>query len=142
MLKLKTFKRTAHILLIICIIQSIYIYIQSPASPEPSEIASIIPIDSTGAVYEVLYNSGGATVPFIYRYFIMEKTSNPSEALNKIKSSHPFLVTKESGAVQGTSPGRVKLRTIGMIYYFSNTADYKTNGELKRVKLDLISDMP
>lgn len=142
MLKAKKSKRTCLILSAACIMQAIYIYIKSPATPEPSEIISVTPVDSTGAIYEVLYNSGGATVPFIYRYFLMEKINDPIEALNKIKSSHPFLVTKSPDAVRTVLPGRVKLETLDTIYEYRNSAYYKTNGELKGVKLDLISDMP
>ncbi|WHS62387.1 hypothetical protein [Pseudomonas sp. G2-4] len=126
----------------LCVAQAIYIYMTAPASPEPTEIISVIPVNSTGAIYEVLYNSGGATVPIVYRYFLMKRDDNHTEALNKIKSAHPFLVTKSSGAVREILPGRVKLRTLDMIYEYRNTAYYETNGEWKRVKLDLTSDMP
>ena len=142
MLKARTSKRTYLILSAVCIMQAIYIYMESPATPEPSEIISVTPVDSTGAIYEVLYNSGGATVPFIYRYFLMEKINDPVEALDKIKSSHPFLVTKSPNAVRTVLPERVKLTTLDTIYKYRNTAYYKTNGELKGIKLDLTSDMP
>ncbi|MCJ8205799.1 hypothetical protein [Pseudomonas sp. RGM2987] len=129
-------------LLMICVAQAAYIFTTSPASPEPSRIVSVTPVDSVGAVYEVLYDSGGATVPFVYRYFLMEKDDDSIKVLNKVKSLSPFLVTQSPDAVRTALPGRVKLRTLDVVYEYRNVAYYEVNGEWKQVKFDLISDIP
>lgn len=142
MLKPKAYKLAFLTLLLVCIVQTAYIFFSGPFLPEPSRIISVTPVDTAGAVYEVLYDSGGATVPFVYRYFLIEKTDDAVAALDKIKSSSPFLVTQSSGAVRATLPGRVKLRTLDVVYEYRNIAYYEANGEWKRVKLDLTSDIP
>ncbi|MEN1663639.1 hypothetical protein AAIH06_36200, partial [Pseudomonas aeruginosa] len=48
-----------------------YIYFTSPSMPSPARIVSVKVVGNGGAIYEVLYVSGGATVPFVYRYFLM-----------------------------------------------------------------------
>lgn len=142
MLKPKAYKWGFLILLMVCVAQAAYIFFSGPVSLEPSRIISVTSVDTAGAVYEVLYDSGGATVPFVYRYFIIEKTDDSAAALNKIKSSTPFLVTRSSGAVRAALPGRVKLRTLDVVYEYRNIAYYEVDGEWKRVKLDLTSDIP
>lgn len=142
MLNQKVFKVALVILSIACILQAFYIFLTTPNPPEPTEIISVTPLDTQIAVYEVLYDSGGATVPFIYRYFILERNIDDSEILNRIKSSSPFLVTKSSSAVQETSPDRVKLKTTDAVYEYRNIAYPKINGELKIVTLELIAEPP
>ncbi|MGE1151723.1 hypothetical protein [Pseudomonas kitaguniensis] len=130
------------LLLAICIGQALYIYINTPSRPDPSKIVTITPVGDGGAIYEVLYDSGGATVPFIYRYFLTTLQPNNEEALKKIKTVTPFLVTKTTQAVRKVAGIKVKLRSDETIYDFRNTAYFKINGELNIVTFDLESTLP
>lgn len=130
------------VLISICVGQALYIYISFETLSEPARIVSINNIDEKGAVYEVLYDSGGATVPLIYRYYLMERQDTAEDILDKVKSKRPFLVTKSTAAVQKTLKNRVKLKVIDTIYEYRNTAFYKVNGEIKIIKFDLDSTMP
>ncbi|MFU4534582.1 hypothetical protein ACM73L_14390, partial [Pseudomonas aeruginosa] len=86
-----------------------YIYFTSPSMPSPTRIVSVKVVGNGGAIYEVLYDSGGATVPFVYRYFLMEFQADDAEALKKLRSAEPFLVTKSPNAVRETHGDRADL---------------------------------
>lgn len=132
----------AWLLLVICLGQALYIYISSPSRPEPSKIVSVNKVGEGGAIYEVLYDSGGATVPFIYRYFLMEVQPSDEEALNKTRKATPFLVTQSTHAVREVVGIKVKLNSDETIYDFHNTAYFKVDGELNIVKFDLEATIP
>ena len=129
-------------LLVICLGQALYIYISSPSRPEPSKIVSVTKVGEGGAIYEVLYDSGGATVPFIYRYFLMAVQPNDEEALSKMRKATPFLVTQSTHAVREVVGIKVKLNSDETIYDFHNTAYFKVGGELNIVKFDLEATIP
>ncbi|NNA69794.1 hypothetical protein [Pseudomonas gessardii] len=95
-----------------------------------------------GAIYEVLYNSGGATVPYIYRYFLMPLQSSDEDALQKSKENSPFLVTKSPQAVREVLNGKVRLKTESTIYEFRNVSIFKVDGEIHIVSFDLDSTGP
>lgn len=128
--------------IILCIGQALYICMSFEALPEPTRVVSINNVGEKGAVYEVLYDSGGATVPFVYRYYLVERQGTTEEVLEKLKNKTPFLVTKSTAAVRNVMRDRVKLEVADTIYDYSNTAFYKVNGEIKIIKFDLDSTMP
>ena len=129
-------------LLAICLAQMLYIYISSPSRPDPDQIMSATDVGEGGAIYEVLYNSGGATVPYIYRYFLMPLQSSDEDALQKSKESFPFLVTKSPNAVRDVLNGKVRLKTENTIYEFHNVSIFKIEGEVHIVSFDLDSTGP
>lgn len=129
-------------LLVICLGQALYIYMSAPSRPEPTKVASVTKVGEGGAIYEVLYDSGGATVPYVYRYFLMDLQRSDEDALKKLKKTTPFLVTKSTGAVRGVLGDRVKLKTEEAIYDFHNIGYFKVNGELSVVKFDMDSTVP
>ena len=129
-------------LLIISIGQAIYIYTSAPNRPEPTHVVSVTKVGDGGAIYEILYDSGGATVPYIYRYFLMALQGTDADALEKSKKTTPFLVTKSTEAVWSVTGNKVKLKSEDIIYDFHNTGYYKVNGELNIVKFDLNSTTP
>lgn len=133
----KATSRTLWILLIICLAQAAYIYTVTPGRPAPDRIASITPIGEGGAIYEVEYNSGGATVPLIYRYFVINLQSNEPDAIQKISHSTPFLITQAPHAVREVTHNHVKLMTEGIIYSYHNTAHFKSNDKLEVVTFEL-----
>ncbi|MDD1979288.1 hypothetical protein [Pseudomonas tussilaginis] len=132
----------AWILAVICIGQALYIYISAPSRPEPTEIVTVTKVGSGGAIYEILYNSGGATVPLIYRYFLMDVKKSDKEALLASEKSTPFLVTKSTQAVREIHGERVKLKTDNTIYDFHNISIFKVDGKINRVSFDLESITP
>lgn len=62
-------------LLLVVVVQSIWTFTPDP-KPELSQIMNRYPIGTQGSVYEVLSNSGGATVPMVYLYFIAARQSD------------------------------------------------------------------
>ena len=129
-------------MLFVCLVQALYIYMSAPGRPDPVKINSVTNVGQGGAVYEVLYDSGGATVPIVYRYFLMSLQPGDEEALKKVKKNAPFLVTKSSAAVREVLDDRVKLKVDGVIYEFHNMSLFKVDGEINIVKFDLDSTAP
>ena len=132
-------KLSIWILLIICIGQGAYIYFSEPSRPPPTKVVSVTNVGEGGAIYEILYDSGGATVPLIYRYFLMDIQANDQEALEKSTEREPFLVTKSPNAVRKVIGDSVKLKTSETIYDFHNVSIYKNNGKINIVTFDLVS---
>ena len=114
----------------------------APGRPDPVKVTSVTNVGQGGAIYEISYDSGGATVPIVYRYFLMDLQPGDEEALQKTKKSVPFLVTKSSAAVREVLDGRVKLKVDGVIYEFHNISLFKVGGEINIVKFDLDSTAP
>lgn len=129
-------------LLFVCLGQAMYIYMSAPGRPDPVKVTSVTNVGQGGAIYEVSYDSGGATVPIVYRYFLMDLQPGDEEALQKTKKSAPFLVTKSSAAVREVLDDRVKLKVDGVIYEFHNISLFKVGGEINVVKFDLDSTAP
>ncbi|MBV4535336.1 hypothetical protein [Pseudomonas urmiensis] len=142
MQNLKAIKWTLWALVVVCFGQMLYIYASSPARPDPDRVVAVTPVGEGGAIYEVLYGSGGATVPYVYRYFVMDLQASEEAVLKKTKKATPFLVTQSTGAVRGVEGITVKLRTSETIYDFHNRAYFKTHGELNIVKFDLHATLP
>lgn len=138
----KATKILVWVLLTIVLGQSGYIYLSSPSQPTPSRLLNVTPLGETGAVYEILYDSGGATVPFVYRYFLMERGKNESEALEFARRNNPVLVTKSPNAVQGVSSDKVHFVTTDTVYKFISIGYYQSGESENIVKLELSSSMP
>lgn len=135
-------KWTAWGLLVICLGQALYIFISSPFRPNPSKVVSVTKVSEGGAIYEVLYDSGGATVADTYRYFLMEVQSSEEAALEKSKERGPFLVTKSTNAVREVLGNKVKLKTINTVYEFHSISVFKTNEEVQMVIFELDATTP
>lgn len=129
-------------LFIICLGQALYIYTSIPGNPEPTHVVSVTKVGDRGAIYEIFYGSGGATVPYIYRYFLMELQHTDADALNMSEKMAPFLVTKSTEAVREVLGDRVKLKSDETIYDFHNVGYFKVDGKLNIVKFDLNSISP
>ena len=138
----RAIKWIARSLLVVCLGQAMYIYMSAPGRPDPVQVTSVKNVGQGGAIYEVSYDSGGATVPIVYRYFLMDLQPGDEEALQKTKKSAPFLVTKSSAAVREVLNDRVKLKVDGVIYEFHNISLFKVDGEINIVKFDLDSTAP
>lgn len=123
--------------LLICLGLGLYVFVSNPGRPEPTKIVSTTKLGKNGAIYEILYDSGGATVPFIYRYFLMERQANDMEILQKSKKATPFLVTKSTGAVRSVTDSSVDLVVSETVYDFQHTAHFKVNDTIKEVSFYL-----
>ncbi len=119
-----------------------YIYASTHTLPDPDQIISVSRVGENGAIYEIRYSGGGATVPHVYRYFVMEVQPSNEAALQRSKDSVPFLVTRSTGAVHEIAEQSVKLRTLNKIYEFHNMAYYKAGGHLNEVRFELDARMP
>lgn len=127
---------------VICLGQMLYIYTLRPGRPDPDRIVSITSVGQGSAIYEVLYGAGGATVPYVYRYFLMGVQQNDEIALQKTKDIEPFLVTQSTGAVRSVAGQLVKLRTLDTVYNFHNKAYLKIQGQLRMVSFELDAKLP
>lgn len=142
MQNLKATKWLTVVLIIICLGQALYIYNSTKNSPKPTKIVSTTLVGERGAIYEVLSDSGGATVPLTYNYYLMSVQADDSSALVKIKDSHPFLTTKSSGAVQKVLPGKVKLKTTDTVFNYSSVGHYKVDDKISTINFDIEATMP
>ncbi|MPR05244.1 hypothetical protein F0169_26125 [Pseudomonas sp. MAFF 212408] len=129
-------------LLIVCLAQALYIYVSSPFRPDPSKVVSVTKVAEGGAIYEVLYDSGGATNGDVYRYFLMEIQPSEEVALKKTKNSTPFLVAKSDNAVKKVVGDRVMLKTNDTVYEFHSISLFKIKGEIRTVGFDLDATVP
>lgn len=119
-----------------------YIYFTSPSMPSPTRIVSVKVVGNGGAIYEVLYDSGGATVPFVYRYFLMEFQTDDAEALKKLRGAEPFLVTKSPNAVREIHGDRAELYVTDTIYKYRSQGFFIIEGRLVPIKFNLKATMP
>ncbi|WP_421555847.1 hypothetical protein [Pseudomonas kitaguniensis] len=138
----KVIKWLAWGLLLICLVQALYIFASSPFRPDPSKVVSVTKVAEGGAIYEVLYDSGGATTGDVYRYFLMEIQPSKEVALEKTKNSTPFLVAKSDNAVKEVAGDRVKLKTSDTVYEFHSISLFKIKGEIQTVGFDLDATIP
>ncbi|MFJ4375519.1 hypothetical protein ACIP1T_23300 [Pseudomonas japonica] len=123
-------------LLVLTITQALWI-VASPSAPELGRVIKTTPIGEHSAVYEVLSNSGGATVPLVYRYFIADREPDEVRALKMLKEHTPFLVTRQSDAISAVEGLKITARTHDRVYEFSNSSLLRENGEIQPVTIDL-----
>lgn len=133
----RVFKWGAGTVLLICLGWGLLRFITGSSLPDPDRVVSMTPLGDGAAVYEVLYDSGGATVPFIYRYFVLEQLKSAELVLEEVGLLEPFLVTTSSGAVKGVASGYVSLEAKRTIYEFKTIARYKVNNEVKNIRFTL-----
>jgi len=123
-------------LLLLVVAQSIWIFTPD-SKPELTQIINRYPIGTQGSVYEVLSSSGGATVPMTYLYFIAARQSDNLQALKLLEDHHPFLVTKQPGAITAVTGLKITARTHDSVYSFSSTSLLREDDEVKPVLIDL-----
>lgn len=123
-------------LLLLITAQSLWILTPDP-KPELSKIANSYPIGTQSAVYEVLSNSGGATVPMTYLYFVASRQPDEAEALKMLEHHTPFLVTRHPGAITAVNGLKITARTQDSVYSFTSTSLLREDDEVKPVLIDL-----
>jgi hypothetical protein len=106
-------------LAIICLIQGAWIIGHHNFAPELSRVVQRYALGDTGMVYVVVDNSGGATVPFIYRYYLSTRSDDDEQLLQSLsKDDHAFLVTRDGDAKVSVEGMRVKVSVNDSVYRF------------------------
>jgi hypothetical protein len=116
--------------------QALWIF-SAGSTPALTKIVSVTPISKHSAVYEVLSDAGGATVPMTYLYFVAEKKQPDDRALQSLRTLTPFLVTRQSGAVKYVEGLRISARTEEQVYSYSSTTALRENGAVLPVTVEL-----
>jgi len=123
-------------LFLLAFAQAIWIFTEH-SKPVLSKVVSVTPLGKHSAVYEVLSDAGNATVPLIYLYFVAEQTGRDDQVLPSLERLTPFLVTRQSGAVEHVAGLKVTARTQEQVYSYSSTAILREDGEVVPVKIEL-----
>jgi len=137
MLGLRVFKWVTGTLLLACLGLVVLRFITISSMPDPDRVVSVTPLGDGAAVYEILYDSGGATVPFIYRYYVFMQLKNEESVLEEVRRLEPFLVATSSGAVKDIAGRNVSLEVKGTIYEFKTLARYRVNDEVRSIRFSL-----
>lgn len=111
--------------------------LSTDSTPALTKIVSVMPIGKKSAVYEVLSDAGGATVPLTYLYFVAEKTQPDDQALQSLRRLTPFLVTRQSGAVKYVEGLRIAARTEEQVYSYSSNSVLREDGAVLPVTIEL-----
>lgn len=123
-------------LLLLILGQNIWIF-SADARPALTKIVSETPIGKQSAIYEVLSDAGGATVPLTYLYFVAEKKQHDDLVLQGLERLTPFLVTRQSGAVQHVEGFKITARTDEQVYSYSSTTLLKESGAVLPITIEL-----
>ncbi|MEH6416806.1 hypothetical protein [Pseudomonas putida] len=102
-----------------------------------TKIVSETPIGKQSAIYEVLSDAGGATVPLIYLYFVAEKQQHDDLVLKGLERLTPFLVTRQSGAVLHVEGLKITARTEEQVYSYSSTTLLEEGGAVLPITIEL-----
>jgi hypothetical protein len=110
-------------LLLLCVFQAAWILINHKFTAELSEIIQRYPFGDKGMVYVVLSNSGGATVPYTYHYFVHPQIEDDSLALESLRENGTaFLVTRDHDAQTTVVGNRVEITVKKQVFHFHNPA--------------------
>lgn len=108
-------------LIVICLIQALWIWLNQKSDPVLSEIIQRYPLGENAMVYVVLSNVGGATVPFTYHYFVHRRIDDKDQALQALRSeANSFLVTRDYDAKTSVDGYRVSISVRKAVYKFHN----------------------
>ncbi len=81
-------------------------------------------------VYAVLTDAGGATSPFIYRYFLHQRLDDDQLALKAMaRDGKAFLVTRDAHANVSVAEGRVNVSVKEQVYRFHSPAALVADGQ-------------
>lgn len=114
------------ILLLICLAQLFWILLSRAPSPVLSRIESSQPLESGGMLYVVVSDSGGATVPFIWRYYVHERIDDPQRALAVLREEgEAFLVTRDAKARVEVHGSLIRVTVTDTVYSFRSSVLYR-----------------
>lgn len=123
----------------ICLCQAFWIWTTSHEQPLLAKVVLDVPVNDHVSVYGAIQDSGGATVPFVYHYFI-RRTMAGSSSVGELQDSHAFLRTREPAVIK-VEGGRIKVLVVGQVLDFSSRATYQDEG-VKFFDIDLTATQP
>lgn len=110
-------------LILLCVSQAVWISFSYKVTAELSEIIQRYPVGDKAMVYVVLSDSGGATVPFTYHYFVYRSIDDDSLALESLRdNATAFLVTRDHDAQTSVFGNQVKVSVRKQVFHFHNPA--------------------
>lgn len=135
----KVLYRLLGALLLVCIFQFAWLFIDSAAAPVLSSIAARYPIGNEGMVYAIVSDTGGAAVSFTYRYYLAPAMSDDQAVLDRLRrQGNAFLVTRDANALVLVSGGHdVKVSVHDSVYSFNSTALLRTANSYVPVSIAL-----
>jgi hypothetical protein len=123
-------------LLLLCVSQAIWILLSYKYKAELSEIIQRYPVGDKAMVYVVLSDSGGATVPFTYHYFVHRSIDDDSLALASLRdNATAFLVTRDHDAQTSVFGNQIKIAVKKQVFHFHNPATVRFDDEYLTVDI-------
>ncbi|MDU9405218.1 hypothetical protein RTH46_22270 [Pseudomonas sp. zfem004] len=120
----------------VALAQALWIWIPT-AEPRLDKLIRSTPIGTHSAIYEVLSDSSGATVPLTYLYFIANRQENEHLILEELRKRSPFLITKQADAVKKVEGLKVQARTHDTVYRYTSIALLKEGEKALPVIIEL-----
>ncbi|QHF02370.1 hypothetical protein N015_08065 [Pseudomonas asturiensis] len=126
------------VLLLVCLAQAAWILMSSPPSPTLSRVVSTYPVGRDGMLYKVVSDTGGATEPFSYRYYIFQRIDDSKVALKKLRDEgSAFLVTRDGDAKVDIRGAVVKISVSKAVYSFHSSTLFRHEGSYTPVTIQL-----
>lgn len=118
------------VLSILCIVQGGWIAGHYPFAPELSRVVQKYALEGGGVVYVIESNSGGATVPLTYRYYLNAALDGDEVILNTLgESDNAFLVTRDANAKVLVEPKRLIISVTDSVYQFTTPISWNAEGQ-------------
>lgn len=127
---LKTVIKWTHTLvtLILAVVVAGLLYLNSGGdSRENDKLISSSQIDKNTWLYITEYGSGGATVPYLYRYYLAGKLEG--NVSGQLARSVAFMEAGGSAAQVSAEGDTITISYGGKVYAFSNSVVYESHGE-------------
>jgi len=110
-------------LLLLCVLQGGWILLSYKFTADLSEVIQRYPVGDKAMVYVVVSDSGGATVPFTYHYFVHRPIEDDILALESLRNNATaFLVTRDHDAQTSVFGNQVKIAVRRQVFHFHNPA--------------------
>ncbi|WP_074752610.1 hypothetical protein [Pseudomonas abietaniphila] len=110
-------------LLLLCVLQGGWILLSYKFTADLSEIIRRYPVGDKAMVYVVVSDSGGATVPFTYHYFVHRAIEDDSLALESLRdNATAFLITRDHDAQTSVFGNQIKIAVKRQVFHFHNPA--------------------
>ena len=92
--------------------------------PSDDVLAGKKQLSENVTLYVTKYNSGGATVSEVYRYYL----GDDRQTLKQLNENEPFLVSDNGAATVNAYGNTVNITLTGRIYSFTNSALFYSQG--------------
>jgi len=111
-------------------VQAFWILLSYKFTAELSEIIQRYPVGDKAMVYVVLSDSGGATVPYTYHYFVHRPIEDDNLALASLReNATAFLVTRDHDAQTSVFGNQVKIAVKRQVFHFHNPATVRLDDQ-------------